>query len=100
MTTFSLWETTQTLFWAAFGLIDLDNFELAGIKEFTRYSSSCLLLIEPVIITIINIMIDLDNFELAGIKEFTRYSLLILIELGLTLLLVLTSSQEAESTLN
>ena len=32
----SLWETTQTLFWAAFGLIDLDNFELAGIKEFTR----------------------------------------------------------------
>ena len=34
---FSLWETTQTLFWASFGLIDLDNFELAGIKEFTRF---------------------------------------------------------------
>ena len=34
---FSLWETTQTLFWAAFGLIDLDNFELSGIKEFTRF---------------------------------------------------------------
>ena len=33
----SLWETTQTLFWAAFGLIDLDNFELTGIKEFTRF---------------------------------------------------------------
>ena len=33
----SLWETTQTLFWAAFGLIDLDNFELSGIKEFTRF---------------------------------------------------------------
>ena len=32
---FSLWETTQTLFWAAFGLIDLDNFELRGIKEVT-----------------------------------------------------------------
>jgi len=33
----NLWETTQTLFWAAFGLIDLDNFELSGIKEFTRF---------------------------------------------------------------
>jgi len=33
----NLWETTQTLFWAAFGLIDLDNFELTGIKEFTRF---------------------------------------------------------------
>jgi hypothetical protein len=33
---FSLWETTQTLYWAAFGLVDLDNFELTGIKEFTR----------------------------------------------------------------
>ena len=33
----SLWETTQTLFWASFGLIDLDNFELNGIKEFTRF---------------------------------------------------------------
>ena len=32
-----MWETTQTLFWASFGLIDLDNFELAGIKEFTRF---------------------------------------------------------------
>jgi transient receptor potential cation channel subfamily C len=32
-----LFETTQTLFWAVFGLIDLDNFELAGIKSFTRF---------------------------------------------------------------
>lgn len=33
----SLFETTQTLFWAAFGLIDLDSFELDGIKIFTRF---------------------------------------------------------------
>ncbi len=33
----SLFETSQTLFWAAFGLIDLDNFELIGIKGFTRF---------------------------------------------------------------
>lgn len=34
---FSLFETTQTLFWAVFGLIDLDSFELDGIKIFTRF---------------------------------------------------------------
>lgn len=33
----NIWETVQTLFWAAFGLVDLDNFELTGIKEFTRF---------------------------------------------------------------
>ncbi|KAK8752896.1 hypothetical protein OTU49_008145, partial [Cherax quadricarinatus] len=33
----NLFETTQTLFWAAFGLIDLTNFELTGIKPFTRF---------------------------------------------------------------
>lgn len=34
---FSLFETTQTLFWAVFGLVDLDSFELDGIKIFTRF---------------------------------------------------------------
>ncbi len=34
---FSLWETSQTLIWAIFGLVDLDNFELTGLKEFTRF---------------------------------------------------------------
>lgn len=33
----SLFETTQTLFWAVFGLVDLDSFELDGIKIFTRF---------------------------------------------------------------
>lgn len=33
----SLFETSQTLFWAAFGLVDLENFELTGIKGFTRF---------------------------------------------------------------
>lgn len=27
----------QTLFWAVFGLVDLDSFELEGIKIFTRF---------------------------------------------------------------
>lgn len=33
----SLFETAQSLFWAVFGLIDLDSFELEGIKVFTRF---------------------------------------------------------------
>lgn len=34
---FSLFESSQTLFWASFGLIDLDNFELTGIQSYTRF---------------------------------------------------------------
>lgn len=33
----SLFETIQTLFWAVFGLVDLESFELDGIKVFTRF---------------------------------------------------------------
>ena len=32
----NLWETSQSLFWASFGLVELGDFELKGIKEFTR----------------------------------------------------------------
>lgn len=34
---FSLFETSQSLFWASFGLVDLMSFELTGSKEFTRF---------------------------------------------------------------
>lgn len=34
---FSLFETSQSLFWASFGLVDLVSFELSGIKSFTRF---------------------------------------------------------------
>ena len=30
-------ETSQSLFWATFGLVSLSEFELSGIKEFTRF---------------------------------------------------------------
>ncbi|XP_063874470.1 transient receptor potential protein-like [Scylla paramamosain] len=35
----NLFETSQSLFWASFGLINLDVFELTGIKTFTRFWS-------------------------------------------------------------
>lgn len=33
----NLWETSQSLFWAGFGLVDLEHFDLEGIGEFTRF---------------------------------------------------------------
>ncbi len=33
----NLWETSQSLFWASFGLVELGDFELKGIKAFTRF---------------------------------------------------------------
>lgn len=33
----SIFETSQSLFWASFGLVDLMAFELQGIKSFTRF---------------------------------------------------------------
>ncbi|GFW13443.1 transient-receptor-potential-like protein [Trichonephila clavipes] len=33
----NLFESSQTLFWASFGLVDISNFELTGIKSYTRF---------------------------------------------------------------
>eukprot|EP00090_Calanus_glacialis_P035354 TRINITY_DN60378_c0_g1_i1.p1 TRINITY_DN60378_c0_g1~~TRINITY_DN60378_c0_g1_i1.p1 ORF type:complete len:1252 (+),score=238.87 TRINITY_DN60378_c0_g1_i1:183-3758(+) len=33
----NLWETSQSLFWASFGLVDLGDFDLKGIGGFTRF---------------------------------------------------------------
>ncbi|KAK9870187.1 hypothetical protein WA026_006274 [Henosepilachna vigintioctopunctata] len=33
----NLFETSQSLFWASFGLVDLVSFDLTGIKGFTRF---------------------------------------------------------------
>ncbi|GFY76506.1 transient receptor potential protein [Trichonephila inaurata madagascariensis] len=35
----NLFETSQSLFWASFGLVELENFELTGIKSYTRFWS-------------------------------------------------------------
>nr|XP_053627828.1 transient receptor potential protein-like isoform X1 [Cherax quadricarinatus] len=35
----NLFETSQSLFWASFGLVDLRVFELTGIKSYTRFWS-------------------------------------------------------------
>ncbi|KAG7176486.1 Transient receptor potential-gamma protein-like 2, partial [Homarus americanus] len=59
----NLFETTQTLFWAAFGLIDLTNFELTGIKPFTRFWGMLMFGTYSVInvIVLLNLLIAMMN---------------------------------------
>lgn len=33
----NVFESSQTLFWANFGLVDLENFDLTGIRQYTRF---------------------------------------------------------------
>jgi hypothetical protein len=33
----SVFESSQSLFWASFGMVDLGSFELTGIKTYTRF---------------------------------------------------------------
>lgn len=80
----NLFETSQTLFWAAFGLIDLDNFELVGIKGFTRFWGllmfGCYSVIN--IVVLLNLLIAMMNhsyqliFERADVEwKFARSKL-------------------------
>lgn len=59
----SLFETMQTLFWAAFGLVDLDSFELDGIKVFTRFWGMLMFGTYAVInvIVLLNLLIAMMN---------------------------------------
>ena len=70
---FSLFETTQTLFWAAFGLIDLQNFELVGIKPFTRFWGMLMFGTYSVInvIVLLNLLIAMMNhsYQLVSVSS-------------------------------
>ncbi|XP_049807715.1 transient receptor potential-gamma protein-like [Schistocerca nitens] len=67
----NLFETTQTLFWAVFGLVDLDNFELAGIKSFTRFWGMLMFGTYSVIniVVLLNLLIAMMNHSYQLISE-------------------------------
>uniref|UniRef100_U5ENB5 Putative transient receptor potential channel n=1 Tax=Corethrella appendiculata TaxID=1370023 RepID=U5ENB5_9DIPT len=67
----NLFETTQTLFWAVFGLIDLDSFELEGIKIFTRFWGMLMFGTYSVIniVVLINLLIAMMNHSYQLISE-------------------------------
>ncbi|XP_075213272.1 transient receptor potential cation channel gamma isoform X4 [Lycorma delicatula] len=67
----NLFETSQTLFWAVFGLVDLDNFELAGIKSFTRFWGMLMFGSYSVIniVVLLNLLIAMMNHSYQLISE-------------------------------
>nr|WMY99273.1 transient receptor potential C (TRPgamma) [Bemisia tabaci] len=67
----NLFETIQTLFWAVFGLVDLDNFELAGIKSFTRFWGMLMFGTYSVIniVVLLNLLIAMMNHSYQLISE-------------------------------
>lgn len=74
----SLFETTQTLFWAVFGLIDLDSFELDGIKSFTRFWGMLMFGTYSVIniVVLMNLLIAMMNHSYQLISVSINYDLL------------------------
>ncbi|GBM57430.1 Transient receptor potential-gamma protein [Araneus ventricosus] len=67
----NLFESSQTLFWASFGLIDLDNFELTGIQSYTRFwgllmfGSYCVINV----VVLLNLLIAMMNHSYQIISE-------------------------------
>lgn len=66
----NLFETSQTLFWASFGLVDLLNFELSGIKEFTRFWGMLMFGSYSIInvVVLLNLLIAMmsDSYQVIG----------------------------------
>lgn len=77
----SLFETTQTLFWAVFGLIDLDSFELDGIKIFTRFWGMLMFGTYSVIniVVLLNLLIAMMNHSYQLISVSRLYGVFIFI---------------------
>ncbi|KAF7988358.1 hypothetical protein HCN44_000931 [Aphidius gifuensis] len=67
----NLFETIQTLFWAVFGLVDLESFELDGIKVFTRFWGMLMFGTYSVIniVVLLNLLIAMMNHSYQLISE-------------------------------
>ncbi|CAG9820158.1 unnamed protein product, partial [Phaedon cochleariae] len=67
----NLFETSQTLFWAVFGLIDLESFELNEIKIFTRFWGMFMFGTYSVIniVVLLNLLIAMMNHSYQLISE-------------------------------
>ncbi|XP_026472025.1 transient-receptor-potential-like protein [Ctenocephalides felis] len=67
----NLFESTQSLFWASFGMIGLENFELSGIKSYTRFWGLLMFGSYSVInvIVLLNLLIAMMSNSYAMIDE-------------------------------
>nr|XP_023013232.1 transient-receptor-potential-like protein [Leptinotarsa decemlineata] len=67
----NVFESSQSLFWASFGMVDLDSFELTGIKTYTRFwgllmfGSYCVINV----IVLLNLLIAMMSNSFAAIDE-------------------------------
>lgn len=80
----SLFETSQSLFWASFGLVDLMAFELQGIKSFTRFWAMLMFGSYSVIniIVLLNMLIAMmsNSYQIISVSETVRTTYLRLIK--------------------
>ncbi|XP_076367318.1 transient receptor potential-gamma protein-like [Tachypleus tridentatus] len=69
----NVFESSQTLFWASFGLIDLDSFELTGIKTYTRFWGMLMFGTYSVIniVVLLNLLIAMMNHSYQIISKHT-----------------------------
>ncbi|CAG9767036.1 unnamed protein product [Ceutorhynchus assimilis] len=67
----NVFESSQSLFWASFGMVDLDSFELAGIKTYTRFWGLLMFGSYSVInvIVLLNLLIAMMSNSYAEIEE-------------------------------
>ncbi|KAL1509539.1 hypothetical protein ABEB36_004254 [Hypothenemus hampei] len=67
----NVFESTQSLFWASFGMIELENFELTGIKSYTRFWGllmfGCYCVIN--VIVLLNLLIAMMSNSYATIEH-------------------------------
>jgi hypothetical protein len=72
---FSLFESSQSLFWASFGMVGLENFELLGIKTYTRfwgllmfgsYSVINVIVLLNLLIAMVRTVVTVDSTSLEG----------------------------------
>ncbi|XP_055372723.1 transient-receptor-potential-like protein isoform X2 [Condylostylus longicornis] len=67
----NLFESSQSLFWASFGMVGLENFELEGIKAYTRFWGLLMFGSYSVInvIVLLNLLIAMMSNSYAAIVE-------------------------------
>ncbi|XP_073954562.1 transient-receptor-potential-like protein isoform X2 [Choristoneura fumiferana] len=67
----NVFEASQSLFWASFGMVGLENFELAGIKSYTRFWGLLMFGSYSVInvIVLLNLLIAMMSNSYAMITE-------------------------------
>ncbi|XP_060806466.1 transient-receptor-potential-like protein [Amyelois transitella] len=67
----NVFEASQSLFWASFGMVGLENFELAGIKSYTRFWGLLMFGSYSVInvIVLLNLLIAMMSNSYAMIDE-------------------------------